>query len=125
EVGSLLQSGAACAAWRKELTAAPRSSQASLPIPPLVMRPTMLSVITPRRLLAAGAAIPIAALAATPAFAHVKWFAPYIVDAPPMPVGATLTNVWFWTAIALVLVFFLATRFLEERAIGQAVTAGL
>ena len=27
--------------------------------------------------------------------AHVKWFAPYIVGAPPQPIGATLTNVWF------------------------------
>ena len=45
--------------------------------------------------------------------AHVKWFAPYIVGAPPQPIGATLTNTWFWTGIALVLVFFLATRVVE------------
>lgn len=57
----------------------------------------------PGPLLAAALGLP-AMLAATPAFAHVKWFAPYIVDAPPQPIFATLTNVWFWTAIALVLV---------------------
>ena len=46
--------------------------------------------------------------------AHVKWFAPYIVGAPPQPISATLTNTWFWTGIALVLVFFLATRAVED-----------
>jgi hypothetical protein len=81
--------------------------------------------LRPGRLIAAAAAIPLALLAATPAFAHVKWFAPYIVDAPPMPITATLTNTWFWTAIVLVVAFFVATRFLEDRPIGQAVTAGL
>jgi hypothetical protein len=43
---------------------------------------------------------------ATPADAHVKWFAPYIVGAPPAPISNTLSDVWFWTAIVLVLVFF-------------------
>jgi hypothetical protein len=47
---------------------------------------------------------------ALPAQAHVKWFAPYIIGAPPQPIAATLTDIWFWTALALVLVFFLATR---------------
>jgi len=68
-------------------------------------------------------AIPVAA--ATPlalwpdaAAAHVKWFAPYIVGAAPAPVSNTLTNAWFWLAIALVLVFFMATRLLEERPAG-------
>jgi hypothetical protein len=32
------------------------------------------------------------------------------VDAPPRPVAESLGDVWFWTAIAVVLVFFLATR---------------
>ena len=32
-----------------------------------------------------------------PALAHVKWFAPYIVGAPPQPIGNTLANAWFWT----------------------------
>jgi hypothetical protein len=32
------------------------------------------------------------AFAAFPAEAHVKWFAPYIVDASPQPISATLTN---------------------------------
>ena len=56
-----------------------------------------------------------------PAQAHVKWFAPYIVGAPPQPIGATLTNVWFWTAIILVLVFFLATLAFERSRAGQGV----
>ncbi|MBP1806179.1 DUF305 domain-containing protein [Rubellimicrobium aerolatum] len=70
--------------------------------------------------LVAGAAALGGALAwAAPAQAHVKWFAPYIVGAPPQPVGASLTNPWFWTAIVLVLAFFLATRAFERGAAGQ------
>lgn len=61
--------------------------------------------------------------AATPASAHVKWFAPYIVGAPPANVGATLTNIWFWTGIGLVLVFFLATRTIEKSRFGEAALA--
>jgi hypothetical protein len=60
-----------------------------------------------------------------PAQAHVKWFAPYIVDASPQPIGATLTNPWFWTGIGLVLAFFLATLAVERRALGQTVLTGL
>ncbi|WP_262028169.1 hypothetical protein [Microvirga sp. Mcv34] len=60
-----------------------------------------------------------------PAQAHVKWFAPYIVDAAPQPIGATLTNPWFWTGIGLVLAFFLATLAVERMALGRAVQAGL
>jgi len=50
----------------------------------------------------------------------VKWFAPYIVGAPPQPISATLANVWFWTAIALVLAFFLVTRVVEQTRFGQS-----
>ncbi len=64
-------------------------------------------------------------LAAPAAQAHVKWFAPYIVGAPPQPVGFTLSNPWFWTGIALVLAFFLATRWVEEQSFGQRVLLGL
>lgn len=74
------------------------------------------------------AATPIAALialAATPAEAHVKWFAPYIVGAPPQPITATLTNVWFWTGIVLVMVFFLATRIIEKSRFGETVLGAL
>ena len=56
----------------------------------------------------------------TPAEAHVKWFAPYIVGAAPQPVSATLGNPWFWIGIALVLVFFIATRLAEISATGKA-----
>lgn len=53
------------------------------------------------------------------ASAHVKWFAPYIVGAAPAPITRTLTDPWFWTAIALVLVFLLATRLFERSTAGQ------
>ena len=61
----------------------------------------------------------------TPAEAHVKWFAPYIVGTPPQPIGATLTNLWFWTAVVLVLSFFLATRAFERSTAGQNVLDGM
>jgi hypothetical protein len=60
-------------------------------------------------------------LIASSAQAHVKWFAPYIVGAPPQPIGATLANVWFWTGIGLVLVFFLATRAIERSSAGEVI----
>lgn len=60
-----------------------------------------------------------------PAHAHVKWFAPFIVGAPPQPIGATLTNVWFWTGISLVLVFFLATRAVERSRAGETILRGM
>jgi len=60
-----------------------------------------------------------------PAEAHVKWFAPYIVDAAPQPISATLTNLWFWTGIGLVLAFFLATLAVERMAFGKAILSGL
>jgi hypothetical protein len=60
-----------------------------------------------------------------PAEAHVKWFAPYIVGAAPQPIGATLSNLWFWTGIGLVLAFFLATLAVERGVWGKALLAGL
>ncbi len=69
----------------------------------------------------AGAAI----FAALPAEAHVKWFAPYIVDAAPQPVSRTLGDASFWGAIALVLLFFLATRAVERSQAGGPILAGL
>ena len=63
-----------------------------------------------------------ALLAATmPAMAHVKWFAPYIVGAPPAPVMLTLTNPWFWTAMVLVLAFFMVTRTIELSRFGDPI----
>lgn len=74
----------------------------------------------------AGGVLAVAAsLLSLPAQAHVKWFAPYIVGAPPAPVGVTLTNLWFWTGLALVLVFFLATRAVERSSLGETLLAGL
>jgi len=71
------------------------------------------------------AALAMGAVWALPAEAHVKWFAPYIVNATPQPVSATLTNVWFWTGIGLVLAFFLATLVVERTIVGRGVMAGL
>jgi hypothetical protein len=59
------------------------------------------------------------------ASAHVKWFAPYIVNAAPQPIEATLTNMWFWTGIALVLAFFLATITVERLPAGRHIIAVL
>lgn len=77
-----------------------------------------------QRLLAIGSSTGLLLALATPASAHVKWFAPYIVDAAPAPISETLTNQWFWLAIVLVLFFFVATRLIEQQAIGQAVLIG-
>jgi hypothetical protein len=62
---------------------------------------------------------------AGPAAAHVKWFAPYIVGAPPQEIGATLSNQWFWLGIALVLGFFVATRMIERSPAGETILAGM
>ena len=78
-----------------------------------------------RRIATGLAALGAGAVFALPAEAHVKWFAPYIVDAAPQPIIATLTNQWFWTGIGLVLAFFLAALAVERMALGRAVQAGL
>jgi hypothetical protein len=56
-----------------------------------------------------------------PAEAHVKWFAPYIVKAAPQPFSMTLADPWFWTAIALVMVFLMLTRLVEQSRFGATV----
>lgn len=76
-------------------------------------------------LAAAGTAAITLPLAATPAEAHVKWFAPYIVGAAPQPIMSTLTNTWFWLAIGLVLVFFIGTRIVERTRLGEVTLAGM
>lgn len=55
------------------------------------------------------------------AWAHVKWFAPYIVQAAPKPIIYTLTDQWFWIGLSLILVFFIATRLVEKSALGDVV----
>ncbi|RYE42851.1 MAG: DUF305 domain-containing protein [Hyphomicrobiales bacterium] len=65
------------------------------------------------------------AATAVSAEAHVKWFAPYIVGAPPQALSATLANTWFWLGIALVLVFFIATRAIEKMPVGQHILASM
>lgn len=66
------------------------------------------------------AALPLLALSGA-AQAHVKWFAPYIVEAPPQRIAQTLADRWFWAGILLVLVFFLATRAIERTRAGEAI----
>ncbi|WP_445503694.1 hypothetical protein [Microvirga sp. G4-2] len=78
-----------------------------------------------KRAAATLAALGTGAAWALPAEAHVKWFAPYIVNATPQPISATLTNGWFWTGIGLVLAFFLATLMVERTFIGRGVLSGL
>ncbi|KSV63473.1 hypothetical protein N185_36115 [Sinorhizobium sp. GW3] len=52
------------------------------------------------------------------AVAHVKWFAPYIVGAPPKPVALTLRNPWFLCGIIAVLAFFIVARMVERSTSG-------
>lgn len=59
------------------------------------------------------------------AMAHVKWFAPYIIDAPPEPVGDVVRNVWLWSGLGLTLVFFIITRLIEASRFGTVVQNGL
>lgn len=68
------------------------------------------------------ALVATSSMIAPPVQAHVKWFAPYIVEAKPQPVSATLGNMWFWTAILLVLFFLVVTRIVEDTKYGAAVT---
>ena len=60
-----------------------------------------------------------------PASAHVKWFAPYIVGAPPAPVWQTFSDVWFWRGITLVITFFVITRLVERSFYGKPILDGL
>ena len=59
------------------------------------------------------------------AMAHVKWFAPYIIDAPPEMLSDVVRNTWMWAGIALVLVFFIATRLVEISRFGTVILDGL
>lgn len=63
------------------------------------------------------------ALISTPALAHVKWFAPYIVGTAPQPLMQTLSNPWFWMAIFLVLTFFSSTVLIERTKAGTLTTS--
>lgn len=87
--------------------------------------------VSERRAFAALALIGLAAFGgalaiwASPARAHVKWFAPYDVAASPRPIGETLADPWFWFAIALVLVLFVATCFVERTRLGKSALAGI
>ncbi|HUQ34877.1 MAG TPA: hypothetical protein VM144_00710 [Aestuariivirga sp.] len=58
---------------------------------------------------------------APPAQAHVKWFAPYIVQAEPQSVFITLADPWFWLGLVLVSIFLLLTRYVERLPLGDTV----
>jgi hypothetical protein len=60
-------------------------------------------------------------LVVDPAYAHVKWFAPYIVGESPRAIAETLSDKWFWTGIVLVLVVFLLTRAVETSKLGDQI----
>ena len=76
-------------------------------------------------ILRAGLAVLAGIVASAPAEAHVKWFAPYIVGAPPQPIVTTLANPWFWIGIALVLLFFIAARLVEQSRAGEVILRGM
>lgn len=59
------------------------------------------------------------------ASAHVKWFAPYIVGAPPNTIGDTLGDVWFWVGVALVLTLFILARIVERTSAGETAVEAL
>jgi hypothetical protein len=73
------------------------------------------------RFLRAATSAVAATAVSLPAQAHVKWFAPYIVEAPPQRIAETLTDRWFWIGVALVLAFFLATRSIERTRLGELI----
>jgi hypothetical protein len=77
---------------------------------PLTTRWTALPLITA-----------LALVFSSSAQAHVKWFAPYIVQAKPQNVMVTLTDPWVWCGIALVTVFLLLTRLVERMPLGNSV----
>lgn len=91
-----------------------------------VLRPPRLPhfPLTPGRARGfAALAAMLAVMAPLPAFAHVKWFAPYVVGATPAPLTDTLTNMWFWLGIVLVLVFFAVAVLVERHPVGDTIVA--
>ena len=86
------------------------------------MRSFPLNPMRNSALTLSGAALLTGALAiafASPAQAHVKWFAPYIVQAQPQSVLVTLADPWFWLGIVLVTFFLLLTRYVERLPLGN------
>jgi hypothetical protein len=81
--------------------------------------------MTQGRTILAAACLGWASTTALPAQAHVKWFAPYIVGAPPQPISTVLSDPWFWIGIVLVLFFFMLTRIIETSPFGARVHDGL
>lgn len=79
----------------------------------------------PKRALLAGSVLSFLMVLGTPAHAHVKWFAPYVVGSAPAPIAVTLANGWFWLGIVLVLAFFVATVVLERAPAGIGASAVL
>lgn len=78
-----------------------------------------------RLALATGPGLSLLMVLGTPAYAHVKWFAPYVVGSAPAPITQTLANGWFWLGIVLVLAFLVATVVLEKGPVGLGVSRAL
>src|SRR5690242_8716016 len=88
------------------------------------MRSSFLNPMRNSALAIFGAALLVMALGlalAPQAEAHVKWFAPYIVQAQPQSVLVTLADPWFWLGIFLVTLFLLLSRFVERLPLGDTV----
>lgn len=60
----------------------------------------------------------LALLIPSAAFAHIKWFEAYQVEAEPVPIGDTLALPWFWAGIGLVVGFFMLTALIERTRAG-------
>ena len=73
----------------------------------------LASLSPPAMLLWMPAAMAAVGLLPTPAWAHVKWFEPYDVTAPPVPVGAVLTRHFLLALIGFTLL--LVGSFLVDR----------
>ncbi|WIY52380.1 hypothetical protein O9Z70_13050 [Devosia sp. YIM 151766] len=85
------------------------------------IRPFARNPVQFRRLAAAATAL--AVMMPLPAFAHVKWFAPFVVGASPAPVTDILTNIWFWLGIGLVLAFFAVAVLVERHGLGHTISS--
>lgn len=61
----------------------------------------------------------------TLAVAHVKWFAPFSIEAPPHNIADAFADPWFWVAAILVLMFFTGTQAVEQSSLGRQLLASM
>ncbi|MGG5808899.1 CopM family metallochaperone [Falsiroseomonas sp. CW058] len=67
----------------------------------------------------------LAPLLPTGAAAHVKWFQPYQVAEPPVPIATTLSLPALWIGAALASAFFVAAMLVERSAAGPRLLTAL